>query len=93
MKENKRNFCLEVEQIVVEAKGYEEMSRRIVIETDQLQSQLKEMAQLITKQFEYLKLVKSFACTYTLHQCVFHMSDRRNRLLDKSISGDETMME
>ena len=36
LKENKRNFIQEAEVIAVEAKGYEEMSRRTVIETDQL---------------------------------------------------------
>jgi hypothetical protein len=71
LKENKRNFCQQVEVISVEAKSYEEMSRRTVIETDQLQSQLKEMSSLITKQFDDLKLVKSFTCTYTINQCIF----------------------
>lgn len=49
---------------------------------------IKDLAEQITGQFDSLKLVKNFSCTFDGHEISFHMSDRRNRMLDKSISGD-----
>ena len=63
------------------------------METDAKHSELKDISNTITSQFDFLKLVKNFSCVFDDGCCTFHQADRRNRLLDKSITGDSVMLE
>lgn len=93
LKENQKGFALEAEALGSEIRSLEEQQRRLTLETDARHSELKDISFTITSQFDLLKLVKNFSCVFDDGECSFHMADRRNRLLEKSIAGDSVMLE